>query len=153
MQIVEGLYALTLFIPCWSQSQDINGEQTSSYVPSNSYGNPSPLCFVAVTLLSCQRTFMDSLAHCVDSCWHRKFYQEFSYNIKLFFLNKNTTLWMLITSCIRGLWPFLRKHHIVIFLNENFIQSEMFTIYLVTKGSESLCQHVANITELDKEYL
>jgi hypothetical protein len=38
----------------------------------------------------------------------------------------------------------------VIFLNQNFIQSKVFTIHLVTKLSESVHQHVAYVTEHDE---
>jgi hypothetical protein len=35
----------------------------------------------------------------------------------------------------------------VVHLNENFIQCEVFTVHLVTEASESVHQHVAYITE------
>lgn len=57
-----------------------------------------------------------------------------------------------IRSDVRGLGSFRRNSYAQygVFLNKNFIQSCMLAIYLYTKCSESVHQHVAGIPEHDK---
>jgi hypothetical protein len=61
-------------------------------------------------------------------------------------------LGILITSCTRiwGLGPFWRNPYTQYgeFLKDDFIRSEVFTVNLVTKDSESMHQHVAHMVNM-----